>query len=326
MLITGHRFRFRRAMFAVAGSLAIVAGPTAAGGVTPRTIAAASVQPFPDVITLPSGFAPEGIAIGRGSTFYVGSLSDGSLYRGDLRTGAGSVISAPVGQFSTVGIEVDTRDRVWVAGGISGTGRVYDSSGTLLASFTFTPAFDSFVNDVVVTPSGAWFTDSGTRQDPGSPAGEPRLFFVPLGPAGALPEQSAVRTVPVDAADLAFPNLNGIESFGGRLLVGHSTAETLYWVDPETGHATPIDIGMALPGNDGIIRRGATVYVVQNSEAQITGVTFGAAGTARVTGTFPVSGADTPTTAGLFGNSLYAVDARFVQGNDPYRIFRVPLH
>ncbi len=40
-----------------------------------------------DVIALPDGFQPEGIAIGPGGTGYVGSLADGDVYVFDVRTG-----------------------------------------------------------------------------------------------------------------------------------------------------------------------------------------------------------------------------------------------
>ena len=56
----------------------------------PATIAAAA--PFPQVVPLPGGFQPEGIAIGRGTTFYVGSIPTGAVFRGDLRTGKGAVL------------------------------------------------------------------------------------------------------------------------------------------------------------------------------------------------------------------------------------------
>src|SRR4051794_21324875 len=48
---------------------------------------------FPDRIELPDGFQPEGIAIGPGPVGWLGSLSDGDIYRVDLCTGAGQVIS-----------------------------------------------------------------------------------------------------------------------------------------------------------------------------------------------------------------------------------------
>ena len=51
-------------------------------------------KPFPDIIPLPNGFQPEGIATGRGTTFYVGSIPTGAVYRGDLRTGEGEEVKA----------------------------------------------------------------------------------------------------------------------------------------------------------------------------------------------------------------------------------------
>ena len=45
----------------------------------------------PATVPVPVDFQPEGIAIGTGDTFYVGSLRDGDIYRGDLSTGQGSV-------------------------------------------------------------------------------------------------------------------------------------------------------------------------------------------------------------------------------------------
>src|SRR5215207_3489001 len=71
---------------AVAAMLAL------AGGVA--TAAPAGADVLPKVISLPDGFRPEGIATGPGATFYVGSLADGSIYRGSLLTGEGSVFVA----------------------------------------------------------------------------------------------------------------------------------------------------------------------------------------------------------------------------------------
>src|SRR5215213_8907950 len=50
----------------------------------PHSLAKAS---FPDTLSLPNGFRPEGIAI-QGNTFYVGSIPNGAIYAGDLRTGS----------------------------------------------------------------------------------------------------------------------------------------------------------------------------------------------------------------------------------------------
>ncbi|MCA1682047.1 MAG: superoxide dismutase, partial [Acidimicrobiales bacterium] len=47
---------------------------------------------FPDRIALPPGFQPEGIDVGRGTTFYMGTIPTGAVYAGDLRTGVGDVL------------------------------------------------------------------------------------------------------------------------------------------------------------------------------------------------------------------------------------------
>ena len=53
---------------------------------------AAAQATFPETLPLPNGFQPEGISIGNGTTFYVGSIPTGAVYRGDLRTGTGAVL------------------------------------------------------------------------------------------------------------------------------------------------------------------------------------------------------------------------------------------
>src|SRR5688572_26615675 len=53
---------------------------------------AALAKSFPPTIALPNGWQPEGIAVGDGSTFYVGSIPTGAVYRGDLRTGKGATL------------------------------------------------------------------------------------------------------------------------------------------------------------------------------------------------------------------------------------------
>ena len=40
-----------------------------------------------DSVPLPVDFHPEGVTVGPGSTFYVGSLTSGDIFRCDLRTG-----------------------------------------------------------------------------------------------------------------------------------------------------------------------------------------------------------------------------------------------
>jgi hypothetical protein len=76
---------------------------------------------FPARIDLPDGFFPEGIESGQGASVFVGSLVDGAIWRGDVRTGDGTVIAPGLPSPPTrvsVGVAYEaSRDRLWVAGG-----------------------------------------------------------------------------------------------------------------------------------------------------------------------------------------------------------------
>ena len=133
---------------------------------------AAAAPSYPATIALPRGFQPEGIAI-RGNTFYVGSIPTGSVYRGNLRTGAGSVFIQRTGR-AAIGVEADSRSRLFVAGGPTGKAFVYNArNGADIASYDLAPGF---INDVVVTRTGAYFTNSNLAE----------LYRVPIGNNGRL--------------------------------------------------------------------------------------------------------------------------------------------
>src|SRR4029453_8482901 len=73
---------------------------------------------FPDQIDLPPGFFPEGIERGRGTSVFVGSLVDGAIWRGDVRTGSGAVFADGEPGRASVGIAHGAgQNRLWVAGG-----------------------------------------------------------------------------------------------------------------------------------------------------------------------------------------------------------------
>ena len=52
---------------------------------------------FPATIALPLEWRPEGIASGRGTDFYVGSIPQGAVWKGDYRTGQGATRPAASG-------------------------------------------------------------------------------------------------------------------------------------------------------------------------------------------------------------------------------------
>jgi sugar lactone lactonase YvrE len=270
--------------------------------------AATAGQAFPDVVTLPDGFGPEGIAFGRGSTFYVGSIPTGAIFRGDAAAGTGAVLVAPQGRQAS-GIEVDQRNRLFVAGGLTGQAYVYDgATGATLAVYQLAAPGTALINDVIVARDAAYFTDSFN----------PVLYRVPLAPDGALPAGGAVQVLPLTGDYVHVPgalNGNGIAATpnGKELVLVNSTTGLLYRVDPATGAATLIDLaGATVVGGDGILLDGRELYVVQGAPAQITVIRLSpdrSSGVVARTITSPSF--RFPSTVAEFGSSLYVVNARF---------------
>ncbi len=269
---------------------------------------AAAAPAFPEIIPLPNGFRPEGVVTGRGPIIYAGSLADGSIYRASLRTGEGEILVAGPGGMA-VGLGFDSRSNyLFVSGGMGGTATVYDAdSGAFIAQYQLTDTTPVFINDVIVTREAAYFTNSFA----------PELYKVPLGPAGSLPDASDVETIALggDYVQVAGFNANGIVASpnGRHLIIVNTGGQTLYRVDPLTGEALTIDLGgVSLPSGDGLVLAGNTLYVVQNSLNQIAVIELNGSLTAGILVDTITDGAfDVPTTAALFGNKLYAVNARF---------------
>lgn len=286
----------------------------------------AAAQTFPDVIELPTGFQPEGIAAGRGSTFFTGSLVDGTVLRGDLRTGQSEVLVEGREGLVAAGMAYDERsDHLFVAGASTGMARIYDAaSGELVQSYQLADP-GTFINDVIVTRDAAYFTNSN----------QPLLYRLPLGPAGQHPEPEDVQTLTLtgDWQQVQGFNANGIEATpnGRWLVVVNSTVGSLYRVDPTTGEAVEIDLGSqgAVTNGDGLLFRGKTLYVVRNMLNQIAAVRLAKDLTSgEVVRTITNDNFNVPTTVAAFGKALYAVNAKFGvedPANTPYEIVRVPL-
>lgn len=270
----------------------------------PGALAAGS---FPATIPLPNGFQPEGIAI-SGSTFFVGSIPTGAVYRGDLRSGEGAVLVPGAAGRAAIGVEADSRGRLFVAGGPTGKAFVYSAeTGKTLASFRLTQE-ETFVNDVVVTPQGAWFTDSIN----------PFLYKVFIRADGSL---GRVKSVPLTGAIqyVAGFNVNGIDAVpsGKKLVIVQSNTGRLFSVNPANGATKEIDLGgESVPNGDGILLDGSTLYVVQNQLNTVAVIKLSpdlSSGSVITRLTDP--DLDVPTTIDDFEKKLYAVNARF--GTEP---------
>src|SRR5918999_3561739 len=272
--------------------LALLAPAAPAGEQAQRTIA------------LPDEFRPEGIASGPKDSFYVGSIPQGSVYRGSYRTGEGEVLVPPHAGRNHTGLKVDSRnDLLFVAGGGSKGIYVYDSeTGRDVASFAISDA--GFINDVVLTRKAAYFTDSQVQ----------RFYRVKIGRHGGL---GPLEVIPITGEfdyTTGF-NANGIEAVKGgrRLIMVKSNTGQLFSVRPRSGHSREIDLDGTVVNGDGILLRGKTLYVVRNRDNKIAVVDLkrdlreGEIEEEELTDPL----LDVPTTIAPFKRFIYAVNARF---------------
>ena len=244
-------------MKTIRSRLRLLAAALLAVALSLTLLAPAEAKPprsYPDRIELPVGFRPEGITIGNKPVAYVGSLATGNIYAADLRTGEGRLISDEDPGVPAVGLKIDKKALLYVAGGPSGTARVVDSrTGEILTTYRLSTE-PSFINDVVLTKRAAWFTNSL----------QPELYRVPLGgDEGVIPT-----VIPLTGEWEQAPgfNANGIALTpdGRALLVVNTATGTLYRVTSD-GVATRVDLGGdELTNGDGLLVRGRTLYVVQN--------------------------------------------------------------
>jgi hypothetical protein len=293
-------------VLAALGSLSVASPPATAARSTER-------------IPLPDGFQPEGIHVSPDGTFYAGSILDGTILQGDVKTGQSHVLVTPPAGRLSAGMEVHD-GLLYVAGGPTGV-FVYDAAtgGSVRA---FSVGAGDFVNDVVVTEDAAWFTDSFAAV----------LYRLPLSEDGT--PATALETVPVtgDFTLGAGFNLNGIEATpdGSALISVQSNTGDLFRIDPATGRATLIDLGGdSLLAGDGLLLAGRTLYVGRNTNVVDT-VRFGSGfGSGRIATELTSPDFDVATTLGRKGSDLYVIQARFdvvPTPDTPYWIAVVPLH
>jgi sugar lactone lactonase YvrE len=266
-------------------------------------------KPFPQVIQLPQGFQPEGIEVGKGTTFYVGSRVTGAVYRGNLRTGTGAILVAGGGGRMATGIELDPQNRLWVAGAGTGDAYVFNAkTGSLICTYDFASS-DTFINDVVVTPNASYFTDSRKAL----------LYKVPIGPGGALGAFTTIALGSPFVLGAGF-NLNGIDATpnGKTLIAVQSNNGKLFRIDAATGAVRAITLadGGSVPNGDGILLTGKRLYVVQNTDNRVAVI---ALASSLVSGRVVTRLSDpdfrVPTTIDDHGRRLYAVNAKFGVAN-----------
>jgi outer membrane protein assembly factor BamB len=241
----------------------------------------AQTPTYPEIIALPNGWLPEGIATGSGPEIFAGSRRHGAIYRADLRTGEGAILVPPQDDDRiAVGLSYDSRSRfIFAASGPGGALYVYDArTGQEVGSFQLATTSQTFINDVIVTRDAAYVTDSMS----------PVVFRIPLGSRGQLPAPDAV----------------------------NSTSGVLYSVDPLSGNASLIDLGgYSVTMGDGLLLTDSTLYVVRNRLNIIAQIELSLdLSSGSLVQEITNEAFDVPTTAANFGGRFYAVNARFTSG------------
>ena len=215
---------------------------------------------------------PEGVAY-RSDTgdFYVGSTTDGTVFRGNVEGGSkeAEVFLEPEsdGRTTAIGMEVDEEGRLYIAGGDTGRIFVYDTESADQIRRLDTPdAEATFLNDVAVTPDGdAYFTDSM----------RPVLFRVTSTGDGVGDAEPWLNFEGTPAEYEEGFNFNGIDATeDGRYLVAvKSNTGELFRIDTESKEVVEIDLGgETLANGDGLLLDGRTVYVVRNEQGLIVPV------------------------------------------------------
>ncbi len=257
---------------------------------------------FPATIAVPPEWRPEGIASGRGTDFYVGSIPQGAVWKGDYRTGRGAVLVPPHAGRNHTGLKYDERGkRLFVAGGASKGIYVYDArTGADVRTYPIADA--GFINDVTLTRDGAYFTDSQVQV----------LYKIPIARDGSLGE---LKTIPI-TGDLVYTagfNANGIAATrdGKTLVIVKSNDGRLFKADT-AGRTKEIRLDQPVTAGDGILLGHKTVWVVRNQLNQVVEVKLDRwFSTGRTGQVLTDPRLDIPTTIAPFGKSLYAVNARF---------------
>lgn len=214
---------------------------------------------------------PEGIAYQRSTgQFYVGSTTDGTIFRAGLDDEVAQVFlpGGQDGRTTAIGLKVDDQGRLFVAGGNLGKVFIYDTeTGALLAALSngLAPSA-TFVNDITITKDGtAYATDSVS----------PYLYRISEGADGQF---TLERFIDFTGTALQYQpgfNLNGIAASqnGKYLIVIQSNTGRLFRIDIDSKTVTPIDLGGAtLTAGDGILLSGRSLYVVRNALGQIVEV------------------------------------------------------
>lgn len=276
---------------------------------------------------------PEGVAYDPAAgRLITASAVNGVIALIDARSGEARAVPAPelarqIGETfpGALGMKLDGRGRLWIAGGRTGKVFVVDpATGRLIQTVETPEAAKGLINDLVFVGDRAYLTDTF----------RPVLWTVA---AGAQIPTTAEAFVRFDGTPLQYgegANLNGVAATpdGRSLLVGQMNKGLLFRIDLAAKQVTPIDMGgETLPGADGLILRGDRLYVIRQPAAEIATVRLAPdLASGKVLARNQTPGLLWPATGVIVGNELVAVNSQFNRrasgdAETPFSLQRIPL-
>jgi Cu-Zn family superoxide dismutase len=299
-----------------------------ADSATPAAPAAPTTVALPEAVSFPEGIAYDASA----GVLYTASAENGAVARIDAEAGTTAVV-VPGGTIvpadSTVfpgplGMTV-ADDRLWVAGGLTGTVTVLNTSDwSIVKQVTVPTAPKSLLNDVAIAGGAAFITDTFV----------PTLWRMPIqGDTIGDPEP----WLDLSGSAIEYgdgPNLNGIVATpdGESLIVVQMNVGRLFRIDVETKAIAQIDVaGADLTTGDGLALDGDILYVVRQGAGEVATVRLNQ----DLTGGTVVSrfseGLAWPATAAVVGDELVVVNTQFnTRGSEPsttrrpFTLLRIP--
>ena len=296
-------------------ALATAAAALAASTAVPVVLAAPDKPSVEYVLTENNG-NPEGVAWDPASqTFFTGTVTNGTIYRGSLGGTSVDVWIAGAEGRSAVGMKVDD-GLLYVAGGATGRITVYDIDTTSVVA-TFETGAGGFLNDLVVTKAGIFVTDSF----------RPVLWHVSheqVEAGGGTPA-----TIPL-APEIPFSGgfaVNGIVAFnGGReLIVVHSGLGNLYRIAFTDDGREITEIDAPTVNGDGLLVDQGMLIVVLGNSAELARLDLSADhGSATLLDKVTDSTFQRPSTLARAHNVYLVVNADFTTNTPPFTLTGLP--
>jgi Cu-Zn family superoxide dismutase len=274
---------------------------------------------------------PEGVATDR-RHFYVGSTTDGTIYRGRL---SGQVarpfLLGDADRSQAVGLKVD-RGRLFVAGGATGKVFIYNvRNKRLVGSFVVpTPTDPTFVNDLTVARNGAVYVTDSFR---------PTIYRIRPGDYANNNPQTLDVFRDVTGSVLPFTpgafNLNGIVATpnGKHVLLAQSNAQKIYRLRLRDKQIREVVLPHTPVAGDGLVLLGRRLYAVerQGDVGFLVKIRVNGSFTAgRVLSRTSYPSFDDPTTAAFARGRLLVVNSQFGERSagetpDPFTVSRVRI-